>query len=119
MGLIDELKEAVPDIKIQGLNIYPSSNGMQHDQILATRHKIARIPGFKYLPVWIRAKLTWSSTHRKIPKGAPLHPTVIQRIKLHSVSHLGFLKPYRPKNLTGHSSKVDKILSCNLGPSDQ
>ncbi len=117
--MIDELKEAMPDIKIHGLNVYPAANGMQHDEIIATRHKIARIPGFKYLPVWIREKLTWSSTHRKIPKNAPLHSTVIQRIKLPSVSHLGSLKPYRPKNLNGHSSKVDKILSGNSGPSDQ
>lgn len=66
------------------LRLYPDALGMQHDE---TRG----IP-FKWL-----AKID-----REVPDKAPLHPTVIERLKAEQVQLFDVFGPYRPESLRGH-----------------
>ncbi len=79
------------------LHLFPDPAGMQHDEIERMRGSY---------PVWWPEKLrfTWSTHPRDVAVDAPLHPTVIQRIQLKSVSHYGVASSYRPQNLCSHDA---------------
>lgn len=67
------------------LHLYPSSAGIQHDEIKSG---------------W----LPWKSCVRPIPPNAPIHPSVVERFKLPSVIHYDETKPYRPEGLRNHDA---------------
>ncbi|MDA5633411.1 MULTISPECIES: DUF2235 domain-containing protein [Rhizobium/Agrobacterium group] len=67
------------------LHLYPSSAGVQHDEIKSG---------------W----LPWKSCVRKIPVDAPIHPSVVDRFKLAGVVHYDETKAYRPEGLRGHDA---------------
>jgi uncharacterized protein (DUF2235 family) len=68
------------------LRLYPDALGMQHDE---TR----RIP-FKL----------FAKIDREIPADAPLHETVIERVKAKEVLLYDLFGPYRPEGLRKHSA---------------
>ena len=71
------------------LQLYPSSDGMQHDQ---------RKEGFPVLTKWLR--LTWPGICRKIPSAdTTLHEFVYERFKLSAVVQYDIAAPYRPETL--------------------
>lgn len=78
------------------LNAFPSATGMQHCEVDATRDAIA-----KWLPRWLarRWKPSWKESLRIEARGAPMHPTVVQRFALPGVWKCGTFVPYRPENL--------------------
>ena len=88
--MLDELKECVPEIKVNDsmLYLYPDPSGMQHEE----RHMFAIGP----------LKQRWPSQPREIHHGFPLHPSVLERLKAPKVSHVGEMKPYRPEQLRDH-----------------
>jgi uncharacterized protein (DUF2235 family) len=65
------------------LHLYPSSAGVQHDEIKSG---------------W----LPWKACVRAVPTDAPIHPSVIDRIKLDGVVHYDETKAYRPAGLRDH-----------------
>ncbi len=65
------------------LRIYPDATGVQHDERK-------------------RGWLPWKLGLRSIPDDAPLHPSVMDRIKAKSVVHFDEVKPYRPEPLQNH-----------------
>ncbi len=74
------------------LQLYPSPDGMQHDQ---------RKEGFPVLTKWLR--LTWSGKLRKIPvPDTTLHDSVYDRFKLPAVVQYDIAAPYRPETLRTH-----------------
>ena len=88
--MVDELRECIPDIKINNdlLHTAPDPLGMQHEEIYF----------FELGPIKIR----WPSKLREINPDFPLHPSVVTRMEAESVSHLGEMKPYRPEQLKQH-----------------
>jgi uncharacterized protein (DUF2235 family) len=80
------------DIDRTALQLYPSADGMQHDE---------RKTGFPLLTSWLR--VTWKGTQRDIrDPNASLHDSVYQRFTLPSVLHFDNLQPYRPEGLRSH-----------------
>lgn len=65
------------------LKLYPQAEGMQHDE-----RKSGRI--------------SWKCGLRSVPSDAPLHDSVIARLKAPSVLHYDEFKPYRPEPLRKH-----------------
>ncbi|TDH38131.1 DUF2235 domain-containing protein [Pseudohoeflea suaedae] len=65
------------------LRIYPDPSGIQHDEIKSGRMK-------------------WPRELRSVPEDAPLHPSVIERLKLDSVVHYDAPGKYRPSGLSRH-----------------
>ncbi len=98
--MVEELNEAIPDIQIRTelLVTTPNPNGLQHDEVVRTQNMWP-----KFVPDWLRKKLTWRSTRRKTHVDAALHPSVYDRLALASVPHLNDIRPYRPENLRRHS----------------
>jgi hypothetical protein len=88
--MIEELMECVPDIQINAnvLHVMPDAKGMQHEEI------------YMFNLGTLRKK--WPSKPREISSAFPLHPTVIERMETELVSHLGDMRPYRPKQLKEH-----------------
>lgn len=98
--MVDEFQDAVPEVQIQSnlLVTTPDASGLQHDEVLST---VQMWP--KFVPGWLRRKLTWSARARSIHVDAKLHPTVLERLSEQEVPHIDDSKAYRPKNLTDHS----------------
>ena len=67
------------------LILFPSSAGMQHDEVRSG------IGGIRFLH--------WFEKHRKVPPGAFLHPTVFERLKLDEVQIYDTRKKYAPEPL--------------------
>lgn len=88
--MIEELRDCVPDIKINDemLRVTPDPLGMQHEETYA----------FKFG----RFGKKWPVEPRIVDIGFPLHPSVETRLKAGRVSHLGEMKPYRPVQLRMH-----------------
>jgi uncharacterized protein (DUF2235 family) len=88
--MMEELKECVPEIQVRDelLVTSPDPNGLQH----AETNLIECGP----------LKIKWPYGPREI-NDAPLHPTVIERLKADAVPQLGEVKTYRPDNLAKHS----------------
>jgi len=75
------------------LQLYPSPDGMQHDE---------RKVGFPVLTRWLR--LTWQGKQRNIADpNAPLHGSVYERFALPGVTHYDAERPYRPEGLRLHA----------------
>jgi uncharacterized protein (DUF2235 family) len=77
------------------LHTFPSASGM-HCEVDAMRDKLAA-----YLPSWWPQpwKPTWKELSRKIVPGAPVHPSVLDRLGLPAVLKCGRFGPYRPQAL--------------------
>ena len=74
------------------LRLYPSVDGMQHDECKV---------GFGLVTRW--TGLTWSSRLRDLPHDTRnLHPSVLERFRLEEVQLHDVMAPYRPKNLADH-----------------
>ena len=84
------------------LKLSPDSAGMQHDERKAT------ISRMWPLIVWCaglfmdRKHLGWPEGLRKIPSGAPLHPTVLERFGQPAIVAYDDLVLYRPEVLRNH-----------------
>lgn len=83
--MIDRATDAAYPLHVDEryLQIYPDASGVQHDERKST---------------WFG----WSLGRRKVPRKAPLHPTVIERFKVPTVVHYDESKPYRPHPLRSH-----------------
>ena len=88
--MVQELRECVPEILINDdqLVTSPDPKGMQHEETFM----------FKFGPFQKR----WPTKPRMVNPDFPLHPTVLERLKADTVSHLGEMKPYRPEQLKDH-----------------
>ncbi len=73
------------------LKLYPSTSGPQH----------CEIDGFANAHPRLSRWFNWSTRLRTAAKGAPLHPSVAERIALPAVMQCGRLAPYRPAALEG------------------
>lgn len=71
------------------LNLYPSAEAMQH----------CEIQGFSNRHPRLATLINWEEKIRKGARGATLHPTVLERFQLPSVSHCGRMAPYRPESM--------------------
>ena len=75
------------------LQLYPSPDGMQHDE---------RKVGFPVLTRWLH--LTWQGKQRNIADpNAPLRDPVYERFALPGVTHYDAERPYRPEGLRLHA----------------
>ena len=93
--MIKFISEEIPEpdarilINHNFLNLYPSCEGMMHDELMVghgPRHKIH----------------FWPAGDRKVDPGGELHPSVLERLALPSVRNYVGYGPYRPKSLTEH-----------------
>ncbi len=95
LGWMVEQAAALPQpvlIDRSRLNLFPSAAGMQHCEI---QQMVDRYPD--WVPGWMR--WTWGAEPRIHARGAPIHPTVLERFALSAVRHCGEAKPYRPSTL--------------------
>lgn len=96
--MADEATSVPEGLKVDysRLNSFPSPAGMQHCEVDRMRDAVA-----SYLPRWWpRAWLfTWREHPRLAVKGAPVHPSVEERLALPAVLKCGRLAPYRPISL--------------------
>lgn len=74
------------------LRLYPDFSGPQHDE---TRSSFFRFFG---------------KSPRPIPPDAPLHSSVVERLKCSAVLDYDIIRPYRPQNLREHTA-VRELLS--------
>jgi len=105
--MIDEFQGAVKSVHIRDdlLITAPDAKGLQHDEVLSTVHMWP-----KFLPSWLRRRLTWSAKARSVNVKAKLHPSVQERFSESEVPHINTTTPYRPENLRLHS-RVRKFFS--------
>lgn len=69
------------------LDLFPSSAGMQHDEVKSG------IGGIRFL--------RWFAKSRHIPAGAILHPTVFDRLAMDEVQIYDTREKYAPEPLSG------------------
>jgi hypothetical protein len=74
------------------LHLFPDPAGLQHSEIEAMLNRY---------PAWVprKCRYTWSEKPRKEVLGAPVHPSVSERLVLAQVMMCGLAKPYRPEIL--------------------
>lgn len=98
--MVDELKESVPSVKLREELLVTAADpsGLQHDEVLRLQNAWP-----KFTPDWLRKKLSWASTSRRIHVDAALHPSVYERLSQPNVPSIDAIRPYRPENLRGHS----------------
>jgi hypothetical protein len=106
-----EAAEAIKGgIKIEKsvLHLYPSADGLQHDE---------RKVGFPVLTKWLR--FTWQGNRRKIddPK-AFLHDSVYERFALPGVVEYDAMKAYRPEALRQHERLAIYYKDIPVPPED-
>lgn len=83
-------------VDLSRLNLFPDPAGMQHDEIESLRDSY---------PGWWPEKLrfVWARQVREMRVDAPLHPTVLERLKIAGgAGHYGLRANYRPENLSNH-----------------
>jgi hypothetical protein len=79
------------------LNLFPSADGMQHDE---------RQVGFPIVTKWLR--LTWQDGRRRIDDpNATLHDSVYERFASPGVIEYDSVKAYRPEGLRKHERLAD------------
>jgi uncharacterized protein (DUF2235 family) len=102
--MLEELRETETGVFTDQskLRTYPLANGIQHDEIVGTRNLWPR-----WIPQFIRQRLTWSKLTRVIDPQAELHPSVLERVRFANVAQMGETKPYRPENLKDHHSTIE------------
>lgn len=88
--MVEELRECVPEIKINDhmLIASPDPTGMQHEETYM----------FEVGPF----KRKWPTKPRVVNTDFPLHSSVLERLAADKVSHVGEMKKYEPVQLTGH-----------------
>ncbi len=77
------------NIDRRSLRLFPSAAGMQH----------CEVDGFTNAHPRLSRLFNWKIKIRKDVLGAPLHPSVLERFALPSVSQCGRFEPYRPSAL--------------------
>lgn len=92
--MVNELKEAVPSVKIRHNQLITSPDplGLQHDEVISSKQR------FK---IW-----TWKTKHRDAT-WADVHPSVMKRFKAPAVPQLNEIQPYRPNALKNHKKFTD------------
>lgn len=97
--MVDEFRTAVPQVYIRDdlLVTTPDAKGLQHDEVLSTAYMWPR-----FVPDWLRFKLTWGEEIRPVDVSAKLHPSVLERLAEREAQHINVSKPYRPFNLQNH-----------------
>jgi len=97
--MLDELKTAIPEIKVRSdvLVISPDPFGLQHDEREVVLNKQPAL-----LRTLTRDNLTWTTQVRQIDERMHLHQSVIDRFGASAVPQMGEVKPYRPSNLRAH-----------------
>lgn len=92
--MLDQLHELPHPMIIDRdkLHVFPSPTGMQHSEVEEV---------LEWYPAWVPKKfrITWPEKPRIEARGAPLHPSVLERFALPAVAHCGEMKPYRPTTL--------------------
>lgn len=93
--MIAEIKECVPDIKINEDKLIRSADAaaLQHEETYM----------FEFGPI----KRRWPTQPRLVDAKFDLHPSVIERLKAQQVPQLGEVKPYRPPQLKDHPQAQD------------
>ncbi|MFA8440335.1 phospholipase effector Tle1 domain-containing protein [Yoonia sp.] len=88
--MVDEFRECVPDVQINDdmLHIMPDPKGMQHEET--------------YMFAFGPFKRRWPVKPREVVSFFELHPSVKERLDAELVSHVGEMRPYRPKGLKDH-----------------
>jgi uncharacterized protein (DUF2235 family) len=76
------------DVDTSALRLYPSADGMMHDECMA---------GIGGTP------FRWSPTVRPVPPDAVLHPSVYERLQMPSVRNYTSYGKYRPASLQDHN----------------
>lgn len=88
------------------LRLHPAFDGMQHCEVAGMHDTIAGI-----FPRWLVPWLDWLGwpvKPRKVPDGAPVHPTVRKRFGMAEVTQCAGRGPYRPEALTSHGDFRDR-----------
>ena len=88
--MVGELKECVPEVKINEdiLVRSPDPTALQHEET--------------YMFKFGQLKRKWPAKPRIVDPFFKLHPTVLERLKADAVPQLGEVKPYRPGQLREH-----------------
>lgn len=86
------------------LGMWPSAAGPQHDE---RKNTVAAWPAWiiwLLTRIWPREELGWKPWVRKIPRHAPLHPSVLDRFAVADpgVLHYDVTQRYRPEALRNH-----------------
>jgi uncharacterized protein (DUF2235 family) len=91
--MIEELNQLPYPIYIHDemLHLYPSPAGPQHDECKEG------FPG-----IWGKLGLKWKRKLRTIDPKAPLHPSVLERLRLPEVLDFDVMTPYQPEALRNH-----------------
>ncbi len=84
------------------LRLSPSALGWQHDERLSTIAAMPRMVRRVLSTVLPPERLGWAEGIRKVPRNAPLHPSVMERLSSKSVMQYGTPSPYRPEALRFH-----------------
>jgi uncharacterized protein (DUF2235 family) len=82
--MVDEAREAGLNVDDSVLRLYPSIDGVEHDECKSSIFRFAR------------------QIARSLKTDAPLHPSVIERLKLSEVMNYSTTAPYRPTGLRAH-----------------
>jgi uncharacterized protein (DUF2235 family) len=94
--MVDEitaLRDPV-EVDMSKLRLFPSANGIQHCEVASVRDR--------YPTWWPRAfRYSWKTAVRREAKGAPVHPSVLERLALPWVLQPSGRAPYRPEALEG------------------
>lgn len=95
IGQLQELDKP-PLMNHSLIQVSPSSRGLQHDEVKASREQ--------WLPRWWPDSLRfgWKAAIRSIRTDAPLHPSVVERINAGPVPQYDIVAPYCPAALSNH-----------------
>ena len=102
--MVEEATGLPDPIYIDGalLNLYPDHAGPQHDErkaFIAACHRWL----VRCARLFVAEKdFGWRQGHRRIPRDALLHPSVLDRFRLPGVLVYGDMIPYRPHALRHH-----------------
>lgn len=108
--MLEEARSVPHPLKIDDsrLKVFPSSGGLQHDEIAGMADTIrSRTPAFLR---WATCKLNWRKQLRAPVANATLHPSVEMRFRLDRVPRQGGEGPYRPEALRSHERFRDDYL---------
>lgn len=85
------------------LRFWPAADGLQHDERKSFAAGLPRWVDWVLGLVGLREWANWKSLKRTIPRNAPLHQTVLDRLQLTEVLRYDITEPYRPQALQNHN----------------
>lgn len=105
--MVEELKAIPhpPQIDERFVQTFPDPNGLQHDEVKASRELWPR-----WWPAW--ARKGWALAHRTIHPEAELHESVYERLAATRVPQFDCSQPYRPVGLASHA-KAQLVIASN------